>query len=186
MHLLELANEALGMSMFERDDMLVFLAYSNQLNTKTKIEQILHFKNGWAYLPYAEHSNADLPRITQFKLYVLFSIYGRVFKRKREELRRHKYLVNFKMQSYEDLGRIQQLSYGSTKLGEFSTSTKSQVSSNTSIIRFFDGRSRGVCKLKKKKPTIAAPMISRTTTVTKKETKKNKSLITDDVISFVE
>merc|ERR1719193_1842977 len=85
MHLLELANEALGMSMFERDDMLVFLAYSNQLNTKTKIEQILHFKNGWAYLPYAEHSNADLPRISQFKLYVLFSIYGRVFKRKREE-----------------------------------------------------------------------------------------------------
>eukprot|EP00495_Collosphaeridae_sp_1-RS-2012_P000492 TRINITY_DN10407_c0_g1_i1.p1 TRINITY_DN10407_c0_g1~~TRINITY_DN10407_c0_g1_i1.p1 ORF type:complete len:92 (+),score=7.12 TRINITY_DN10407_c0_g1_i1:180-455(+) len=47
MNLLELVNEALGMSMFGRDDVLVFLARTNQLNTKTKLEQILHFENGW-------------------------------------------------------------------------------------------------------------------------------------------
>lgn len=83
--LLESVNEGIGMKLFDPVDSIAFLSGDCQLNTKTKIEQILKYYSGWAYLPFAKHQIADLPRVSQFKLFTLFSIYGRKFQKKRIE-----------------------------------------------------------------------------------------------------
>lgn len=64
MNLLTLANKGLGVSLFDRNDELVFLGSDNQLNTKVKLEQILHFANGWSYLPKG-HNSPDRHKLSQ-------------------------------------------------------------------------------------------------------------------------
>jgi len=83
--LLEQVNEGVGMRLFEPGDSITFQTGDCQLNTRKKIEQVLQYYNGWSYMPFAKHQVAYLPRISQFKLFTLFAIYGRVFQRKRIE-----------------------------------------------------------------------------------------------------
>jgi len=81
--LLEQVNEDIGTSLFTPHDSIVFLMNDSQINSKYKLEQILHYENGWAYLPHSYDHTPSLPRISQFKLFVLFSLFGRKFQHER-------------------------------------------------------------------------------------------------------
>jgi hypothetical protein len=76
--LLEEMNKIIGENMFTQDDELVFLA--NKLNSKEKVQQMLSLQDGWGGLPFAPDQLTDRPRISQFKLYVIYELYGRRFR----------------------------------------------------------------------------------------------------------
>jgi len=88
-------NEVIGMALFTAEDELIFLDSSNRLNTKTKVEQLLSFENGWGYLPFSTRHAGDSPRISQFKLFVLFAIFGKTYQKNARSLRRQKRKFNF-------------------------------------------------------------------------------------------
>jgi len=67
------------MSLFTAEDEVIFLDLRNQLNTKAKVEEVLSSDNGWAYLPYSAVDAGGSPRISQFKLFVLYAIFGRSY-----------------------------------------------------------------------------------------------------------
>jgi len=77
MELLEDMNAKVGEEMFNRDDELVFMTC--QINTKKRLQNILAIENGWNALPYAQDQIIDRPRISQFKLWALYGIYGKRF-----------------------------------------------------------------------------------------------------------
>jgi len=86
--LLEQVNEDMGTRLFRKEDVAVFLIQDTQINTKQKLEQILRYKNGWCYLPFSYDDTPGLPRVTQFKLFVLFTVFGRKFQRYRSAKKR--------------------------------------------------------------------------------------------------
>jgi len=73
--LLEDMNQIAGKQIFNLDDEFVFL--DNKLDTKNKVKQILTRRSGWSVLPFAGNEILDRPRISQFKLYTLYALYGR-------------------------------------------------------------------------------------------------------------
>jgi len=85
---LDQVNEDLGTSLFTLEEMRVFLIHDTQINSKYKLEQILHYDHGWAYLPFSYDHTPGLPRISQFKLFVLFAVFGRKFQRARSAQKR--------------------------------------------------------------------------------------------------
>jgi len=86
--LLEQVNEDIGTSLFTPHDVIVFLMNDSQINSKYKLEQILRYENGWAYLPHSYDHTPSLPRVSQFKLFVLFSLFGRKFQHERSAQKR--------------------------------------------------------------------------------------------------
>jgi len=80
-------NEFVGAYLFKPGDEMVFYSRSNALSSKKKTMQILKFSNGWSSLPFAWDGLVGLPRMSQFKLFVLYAIYGKshrnVFKAER-------------------------------------------------------------------------------------------------------
>jgi len=87
--LLEDMNEIAGKQIFNTDDEFVFL--DNKLDTKNKVQQILTRMNGWSALPFADNETLGKPRISQFKLYTLYGLYGRklrYWKKARRKYRR--------------------------------------------------------------------------------------------------
>merc|ERR1712060_405616 len=58
-------------------DEMVFYSRSNALSSKQKTMQILKFSTGWSSLPFAWDGLVGLPRMSQFKLFVLYAIYGK-------------------------------------------------------------------------------------------------------------
>jgi len=64
------------------------LIQDTRLNTKQKLEWILRYKNGWSYLPYSYDDTPGLPRVTQFQLFILFTVFGRKFQRARAAQKR--------------------------------------------------------------------------------------------------
>jgi len=86
--LLEQVNEDVGTRLFTKEDVAVFLIQDTRLNTKQKLEWILRYKNGWSYLPYSYDDTPGLPRVTQFQLFILFTVFGRKFQRARAAQKR--------------------------------------------------------------------------------------------------
>jgi len=87
--LLEDMNQIAGKQIFNTDDEFVFL--DNKLDTMNKVKQILTRKSGWSALPFADREILDRPRISQFKLYTLYGLYGRklrYWKKARRKYRR--------------------------------------------------------------------------------------------------
>jgi len=87
--LLDDMNAIAGKEIFNPDDEFVFLA--NQLDTKNKVKQIFTWRRGWIALPFADDGMIDRPRISQFKLYILYGLYGkklRYMKKARRKYRR--------------------------------------------------------------------------------------------------
>jgi len=85
---LEQVNEDMGMRIFQPEDVVVFLTTDSQINSREKLEQILRYNGGWAYLPFSYDSTPGLPRITQFKLFVLFALFGRRLQHERSAKKR--------------------------------------------------------------------------------------------------
>jgi len=90
MQLLEQVNTEVGTRIFKQEDIVVFLLYNIRLNSKDKLEQILCYPNGWSYLPFAYDWTPGLPRLTQFKLFILFGVYGRRFQNYRSAQKKQK------------------------------------------------------------------------------------------------
>jgi len=82
--LLELANAVVEMELFDDEDELVML--SNRINSEEKLKQLLSLNTGWNYLPHAEEEKPGLPRTSQFKLFVLYTIFGRSFQRNKKAM----------------------------------------------------------------------------------------------------
>jgi len=82
--LLELANAVVEMELFDHEDELVML--SNRINSDEKLKQLLSLNTGWNYLPHAEEERPGLPRTSQFKLFVLYTIFGRSFQRNKKAM----------------------------------------------------------------------------------------------------
>merc|ERR1719419_1156826 len=62
LNLLKKVNKALEIKMFGKEDELVFIEDSNQLDSKLKLEEVLSCANGWAYLPFSYRYQAGAPR----------------------------------------------------------------------------------------------------------------------------
>jgi len=101
LQLLEQVNTELGTRIFKQEDVVVFILYNIRLDSKYKLEQILCYPNGWSYLPFAYDWTPGLPRITQFKLFVLFSIFGRRFQSIRSAQKRQK------REFFQNLGHLE-------------------------------------------------------------------------------
>jgi len=80
-NVLSLVNEVLDMQLFKLRDQLPFLSPDANLAMKEKIENVILFTTGWAYLPYSTKDAAGIARLTQFKLFVLFGIFGKKVKK---------------------------------------------------------------------------------------------------------
>lgn len=96
--LLEQANRGLDMGLFGFDEELVFLTAG--LNTKKKIEQILSCRNGWSYLPFASAYDSDIPTISQFNLFILFTIFGRTHQKRQRAFSKKKSEFNRCLESF--------------------------------------------------------------------------------------
>lgn len=59
---------------------------SNRINSDEKLKQLLSLNTGWNYLPHAEEEKPGLPRTSQFKLFVLYTIFGRSFQRNKKAM----------------------------------------------------------------------------------------------------
>jgi len=79
--ILRMVNDVVGMQLFKPNDQLPFLEDEVNLSSKQKIENVLLFKNGWVYLPYSTEDIVGIARLTQYKLFVLFGIFGKKIKR---------------------------------------------------------------------------------------------------------
>eukprot|EP00495_Collosphaeridae_sp_1-RS-2012_P008242 TRINITY_DN8175_c0_g2_i1.p1 TRINITY_DN8175_c0_g2~~TRINITY_DN8175_c0_g2_i1.p1 ORF type:complete len:256 (-),score=21.71 TRINITY_DN8175_c0_g2_i1:435-1202(-) len=77
--LLNEVNDMVGMSLYEPQDALIFRSPGNRINSKTKLEQVLKYNNGYWYLPFAQKFVPGLPRMSQFKLFVLYGIFGKKY-----------------------------------------------------------------------------------------------------------
>jgi len=99
MDLLQQVNEVVKMELFVAEDEIIFLEPDNRLNTKIKVEEILFLENGWGYLPYSTRPLGRYPRVAQFKLFVLFSIFGRNYQKKRKKFNNQKRMFNFHLDS---------------------------------------------------------------------------------------
>jgi len=87
--LLDDMNAIVGKEIFNPDDEFVFLA--NRLDSNGKVKQIFTWRRGWSALPFADDEIIDTPRISQFKLFILYGLYGkklRCMKRARRKYRR--------------------------------------------------------------------------------------------------
>jgi len=69
-------NKSIGVELFVSMDEVTLIGASNNLDSEERIQQILRF-NHWAYLPYSKDYRPGIPRLTQFKLFVLFAMFGR-------------------------------------------------------------------------------------------------------------
>lgn len=69
-------NKSIGVELFVSMDEVTLIGASNNLDSEERIQQILRFNN-WAFLPYCRDYRPGIPRLTQFKLFVLFAMFGR-------------------------------------------------------------------------------------------------------------
>jgi len=137
--LLQEVNESIKTQMFTHEDELVLLGFVNQLNTRLKMEQILRFDTGWAYLPFAEEHTPGLPRISQFKLFVLFGLFGRKYQRLRRAHKRRE--MRFK----SDLGNLVRVraTSGAARQGRFGEGPrKGPGRTSAPAAKLFEYRSR--------------------------------------------
>lgn len=65
--------------MFKPSNQLPFL--DNNFNSKDKIERALLSVNGWSYLPFLKRNTVDCNKLSQFKLFVLFGVFGKKIKK---------------------------------------------------------------------------------------------------------
>jgi len=82
--LLDLANAVVEMELFDHEDELVML--SHRINSDEKLKQLLSLNTGWNYMPHAEEEKPGVPRTSQFKLFVLYTIFGRSFQRNKKAM----------------------------------------------------------------------------------------------------
>lgn len=80
-NILKMVNEVVGTQLFKPKDQLPFLSSDINLASKQKIENLLLFDSGWFYLPFATVDTAGIIRLSQYKLYVLFAIFGHKIKK---------------------------------------------------------------------------------------------------------
>jgi hypothetical protein len=97
MALLQDMNAIAGLEIFNPEDELVFLA--DRLSSRKKIQQILSKERGWNVLPFAPDKIVDRPKLTQFKLYVLYELYGRKFRRVTKARRKYRWVLKSKLRS---------------------------------------------------------------------------------------
>jgi len=88
-NLLKMINEVVGTQLFKPEDQLPFLNDNISLNSAQKIENLLLFRSGWFYLPFSTDDTVGIARLTQYKLFVLFAIFGgkmrKIARQKRKE-----------------------------------------------------------------------------------------------------
>jgi len=102
---LDRANEVLNLQLFQEEDQVVFLAAV--LDTKRKLEQVLGYSiTGWSYLPFCYHDIEGFPRVSQFKLFALFGIFGRIYQRKHKALKREQKKFTKSLTSFENQHRV--------------------------------------------------------------------------------
>jgi len=80
-NILKMVNEAVGTEFFKPKDQLPFLGSDSNLTSKQKIENLLLSDHGWDYLPFAREDKVGFTRLSQYKLFVLFGIFGRKLKK---------------------------------------------------------------------------------------------------------
>lgn len=85
-------NEFVGAYIFKPGDEMIFYSQNTALSSRKKTLQILKYPSGWSSLPFAWDGIVGLPRMSQFKLFVLYGIYGQshrnMFKAKRIYMRK--------------------------------------------------------------------------------------------------
>jgi len=84
-NVLNLVNDVVDMKLFKPRDQLPFLHTDANLASKQKIENVILFNTGWAYLPYSTEDVVGIARLTQYKLFVLFGIFGKKIKKIRSQ-----------------------------------------------------------------------------------------------------
>jgi len=102
---LEQANQVLNMQLFKEEDQVVFLAAL--LDTKRKLEQVLGYSlTGWSYMPFSHLDVEGFPRVTQFKLFALYGIFGRIYQRKHKALKHEQKKFTKSLRNFELENRI--------------------------------------------------------------------------------
>jgi len=92
--LLEEVNEMTATDLFQKEDELVFLTSETNLNSRRKVEQIL-IKSGWWTLPFARRYSVGIPRVSQFKLFVLYGVFGKRYQNFLKADRRYKNEIKY-------------------------------------------------------------------------------------------
>jgi len=99
---LECANDVVDMELFQAEDQVVFQELSVNISTRRQLEQVLGYTtSGWSYLPFSYIDIEGYPKVSQFKLFVLFGIYGRTHQRERKAYKRQQKKFSKSLASFE-------------------------------------------------------------------------------------